>query len=267
MENNPLIEARNITVEIASKKLLGDISLDLPCGEILAVLGPNGAGKSTLRKVLSWDITPKIGAVSMNGRPLIEISLPERARMRAVLPQDSSLDFPFSVFEVVLMGRSPHIRGTESIKDYEIVKKALDSVEESSLEKRIYPTLSGGERQRVQLARVLAQIWENTGEPRYLLLDEPTANLDIAHQHQALKLAQKFADEGVGVLVILHDLNLAAQYADKILLLNRGKMVAFGTAKDVLTNEIIGSIFGVRVEVMDHPFLNCPLVVWKGDPG
>ena len=260
-----MIRARNITVEIQSKKLLDDVSLEVRGGEVLIVLGPNGAGKSTLRKVLCGDLLLTGGEVTMDGRNLDDWTLTERAKVRAVLPQDSSLNFPFSVSEVVLMGRAPHVSGAETAKDYEIARAALKAVDELKLEDRIYPTLSGGERQRVQLARVLAQIWEKTEQPRYLLLDEPTSNLDIAHQHGTLKIARRFAREGVAVLVILHDLNLAAQYADKILLLKDGKIEAFGVPDDVFSPEIIRETFGVGVDIIKHPRLNCPLIIWRGD--
>lgn len=263
--NFKVIEAKNISVEIHSKKLLDGVSLEVRCGEVLAVLGPNGAGKSTLRKVLCGDLIPADGEVKMNGKLLDEWSLTERAKVRAVLPQDSSLDFPFSVSEVVLMGRAPHIGSAESAKDYEIVRAALEAVEEANLAERIYTTLSGGERQRVQLARVLAQIWEKTENPRYLLLDEPTANLDLTHQHQTLKIAQKFARENVGVLLILHDLNLTAQYADKVLLLKNGKICAFGTPSEIFTEEIIEKVFSVKTAVIKHPFFDCPLIIWKDE--
>ena len=262
-----MISAINITVEIQSKKLLDDVSLEVRGGEVLIILGPNGAGKSTLRKVLCGDLLPTGGEVLMDGKQLNDWTLPERARARAVLPQDSSLNFPFSVSEVVLMGRAPHVNGAESPQDYEIARAALEAVDELKLEERIYPTLSGGERQRVQLARVLAQIWEKTETQRYLLLDEPTSNLDIAHQHGTLKTARRFARDGVAVLVILHDLNLAAQYADKILLLKDGKITAFGIPEQVFTPETIKETFSVGVDIIKHPTLDCPLIIWRGDDG
>ncbi|HEY0428245.1 MAG TPA: heme ABC transporter ATP-binding protein [Pyrinomonadaceae bacterium] len=266
MENNSLIEAQNITVEIHSRKILEDVSVSINCGEVLAVLGANGAGKSTLRKVLCGDLAPTAGAVSMNGKALDDWTLIERAKARAVLPQDSTLNFPFAVLEVVLMGRAPHVRGTESRKDYEIARAALEAVEAEHLEDRIYPTLSGGERQRVHLARVLAQIWESSATgARYLLLDEPTSNLDLAHQHETLKIARKLAVEGVGLLVILHDLNLAARYADKVMMLKDGKIIAFGSVEEVFTAGIIDETFGVNVSVIKHPFFDCPLIIWRDD--
>lgn len=263
MENRSLIEARNITVEINSKKLLDDVSLEMRAAEVLVVVGANGAGKSTLRKVLCGDLVPTSGEVSMSGKSLDNWTLPERARVRAVLPQDSSLNFPFTVLEVVLMGRAPHAKGAESAKDFEIARCALEKVDALDLETRIYPTLSGGERQRVHLARILAQIWEPTENPRYLLLDEPTSSLDLTHQHQTLKIAREFAAKGVAVLIILHDLNLAAQYADRILMLKNGQIVALGTPKNVLTSETIHQTFAVKVSIINHPHLDCPLIVWR----
>ncbi len=258
-----MIKAENITVEIHEKKLLDAASLELRCGEILAVVGANGAGKSTLRKVLCGDLLPTSGKVSMNGKLLAEWTLSERAEVRAILPQDSTLNFPFTVLEVVLLGRAPHIKGAESANDYCIAGDALKAVKSTHLTERLYTTLSGGERQRVQLARVLAQIWEKTDKPRYLILDEPTSNLDLAHQHQTLQIAEKFARENAGVLVILHDLNLAAQYSDKILMLKNGKITAYGTPEKVLNETAIAETFDVEVSVIPHPHFDCPLIVWK----
>lgn len=262
MESHSLIEARHIHVAVNAKTLLEDVSLAVSAGEVLAVVGPNGAGKSTLRKVLCGDLQPSSGEVLMNGRPLVEWSLTRRAQVRAVLPQDSSLNFPFSVLEVVLMGRAPHLKGAEALHDYEIARSALDAVEAGHLEERIYPTLSGGERQRVHLARVLAQVWEPPADGvRYLLLDEPTSNLDLAHQHSTLKAMRRFAREGVAGMVILHDLNLASQYADRIMMLKEGRVAALGSPADVLTPDIIREIFAVPVIVTKHPQLDCPLII------
>lgn len=259
-----MIEARNVSVEIHGKLLLDAVSLEVRPGEVLIVVGQNGAGKSTLRKILSGDLEPASGEVWMNKRPLSSWSLKQRAQVRAVLPQDSSLNFPFSVLEVVLMGRAPHVSGAESKRDFEIAREALEAVEAVHLEDRIYPTLSGGERQRVQLARVLAQIWEESGEQtRYLLLDEPISNVDITHQHEILKTARKFAEKGVAVLVILHDLNLAAQYADKVAMMKNGRIVAVDAPEKILTPNLIEETFNVKVGVIEHPFLGCPLIVWR----
>lgn len=262
MESDSLIEAHHVKVAVGPKVLLEDISLQISAGEVLAVVGPNGAGKSTLRKALCGDVELSGGEVLMDGRTLSAWTLLERARRRAVMPQDSTLNFPFTVLEVVLMGRAPHLHGAEGLIDYEIARAALEAVEARHLEERLYPTLSGGERQRVHLARVLAQIWEQPADGgRYLLLDEPTSNLDLAHQHSTLRVARRFAREEAGVLVILHDLNLAAQYADRVVMLNQGRIVNSGTPAEVLTHDAIYETFAVRVVVTKHPFMDCPLVV------
>lgn len=257
-----MIEARGVCVRTGPKVLLEDVWLSVAPGELLAVVGPNGAGKSTLRRVLCGDAEPSAGGVWMGGRALREWPLVERARVRAVMPQDSSLGFPFTALEVVLMGRLPHLEGAESERDYETARAALDAVEARHLEERLYPTLSGGERQRVQLARVLAQIWEpREGGGRYLLLDEPTSSLDLAHQHSTLGVARRFAREGVAVLVILHDLNLAAQYADRVVMLKGGRVARQGRPSEVFTREAIREVFDVQAVVTRHPSQDCPLVV------
>ncbi|MEO6392041.1 MAG: heme ABC transporter ATP-binding protein [Pyrinomonadaceae bacterium] len=262
MEDRPLIEARKITYQIGSQALLTDVSIRVAPGEVVAIIGPNGAGKSTLRKILTGDLEPASGVVLMSGRPLSEWTTLDRARVRAVLPQDSSLNFPFTVQEVVLMGRTPHVRGSETANDHRIAAEALAAVEADQLRERLYPTLSGGERQRVHLARMLAQVWEAAGSAtRYLLLDEPTTSLDIAHQHSALRVVRRFSGEGVGVFVVLHDLNLAAQYADRIVMLKAGRVVAEGIPELILTVEIIQATFDLRVTVMWHPDADRPVVL------
>lgn len=259
-----MIEARDITVEINSKKLLDAVSMAMRGGEVLAVVGQNGAGKSTLRKILCGDLSPTRGTISMNNRSLDDWTLAARAKIRAVLPQDSTLNFSFTVLEIVLMGRAPHVKGAETEDDYRIARAALAEVDALRLEQRIYPTLSGGERQRVHLARILAQIWEpEPNQPRYLLLDEPTANLDLTHQHQTLKIARRFAERGAAVLIVLHDLNLAAQYADRILILKNGCVAACDVPEKVFTAPNIRAAFGVEVSVIKHPHFDCPLIVWR----
>ena len=257
-----MLSVCQISVMVGSSTLLAAVSLDVLPGEVVAVVGPNGAGKSTLLRVLCGDLVPTAGEVFLEERRLAAWPLRERAKVIAVLPQDTSLTFPFTVLEVVLMGRTPHLKGREQRHDYDVACAALQEVEVLALAHRLYPTLSGGERQRVQLARVLVQIWDvpSTGH-RYLLLDEPTASLDLAHQHSALALAQRFARQGTGVLTIVHDLNLAAQYADRIVVLHAGKQLATGCPQTVLTPEMIQMAFAMSAWVLPHPALSCPLVV------
>lgn len=258
-----MFEAKNISVAIGAKNILNDVSLELNVNETIALLGANGAGKSTLLKALCGDVKLTKGEISLEKRQLKDWSYHELARKRAVLSQHTNLSFPFTVQEVVLLGRNPHIRGTESKKDLEIVNQALRLVEAEHLVSQSFPTLSGGEQQRVHLARVLAQIWEKpNNSTRYLLLDEPISSLDLAHQHLTLQTARQFANEGTAVLMVLHDLNLAAQYSDKVMILQNGRKIAFDTPKKVLTKELIREVFGVEVFITRHPQRDdLPLIV------
>ncbi|WP_422136531.1 MULTISPECIES: heme ABC transporter ATP-binding protein [unclassified Endozoicomonas] len=252
------LKVENATVQIAEKRLLDDVSLTVAPGEIVTVLGPNGAGKSTLMKVISGEQKPSSGKVLLNDRT--DWGLQQQALMLGVLPQSSSLSFPFTVAEVVILGRIPC--ATDRTENLAIVEAALTEVDGLHLRDRRYTTLSGGERQRVHMARVLAQIWD---EPdfgkRYLLLDEPTSALDPAHQQLTLKMARKQAEKGVGVMVILHDLNLAARYSDRLMILKEGAIAAQGTPHEVLTAETLQAVFDVDVTISEHPAHGCPLVI------
>jgi iron complex transport system ATP-binding protein len=267
-----LIAARQVGVRRGGRWLVRDVSLEVAAGEVVALLGPNGAGKTTLLRVLSAEEPPDEGEVDLLGRPLQRWPARELGRMRAVLAQSSSLDFGFTVFEVALMGRMPHVDFKETPHDLQIVEGALQAAGVAHLSERIYTTLSGGERQRVQLARVMAQLGAppaavtggSTAAPRLLLLDEPTSNLDVAHQHAALALARQQARSGAAVLAVLHDLNLAGQYADRLALMRDGHLVACGPPAQVLTFENIWRVFEVDTLVVPHPTLPVPLVVTTG---
>lgn len=254
------LEGSCLAFRIGGKALVEDVSLIVAPGEIVAIVGANGAGKSTLLRLLSGDARPERGSVTLQNKPLSQWHKRDLARSRAVLPQTSLLGFGFSALEVVLMGRSPHIQGIERPADYAIARAALAAARVEHLAERSYLTLSGGEQQRVQLARVLAQIWEDTGA-RYLLLDEPTNNLDLAHQHVTLAIAADFARHGVGVIAILHDLNLAAQYADHVLVMSAGRALAYGRPNTVFTPALIREAFDMAVTILPHPSLDCPLVI------
>lgn len=253
------LEALDLTVEREHRRLLDGVSLTLQPGEILVVVGPNGAGKSTLLRCLAGELNPSQGKVALNARSLHHWRAQALARQRAVLPQSSPLNFPFSALEVAMMGRIPF--GGPHQRDMPIALEALALAEVDHLAARRYTTLSGGERQRVQLARVLVQLWGSADSPRYLLLDEPTASLDLAHQHTTLSLAQHCRQRNIGVLVILHDLNLAAQYADRIAVLQGGQLLEVNTPRQVLDPTLLQRVFGLPVQVIPHPTLDCPLVV------
>ena len=260
-----MLQARDIRVDLGQTTVLHGISLSVAPGEVVAVLGPNGAGKSTLLAVLSGALSPRTGTASLENRLLSKWSPQALARKRAVLPQHSELAFSFRVLEVVLLGRSPHAGISSRENDLTVATAALMEAESGHLADRIYTTLSGGERQRVQLARILAQVdlpaTNGLSGDRYLLLDEPTANLDLAHQHATLETARRAAERGIGVLAILHDINLAAMYANRIVILHGGHLVAEGAPDDVLTEAMVNRTFALSVSVTRHPTRGCPHVI------
>jgi iron complex transport system ATP-binding protein len=268
-----MLRATHLHYAVAGRALVREVSLTVAPGEFLAVLGPNGAGKTTLLKLLAGEAAPHGGTVELNGRPLAQWRHAQRAQIRAVLPQESRLAFAFTALEVALFGRYPHRAGALTRGDREIARAALAATDCAHLAARDFTTLSGGEKARVQLARVLAQLWEpcvidGRRQPRCLLLDEPTAALDLAHQHATLAAARRFAHEqgDVAVLAVLHDLNLAAQYADRLLMLREGAVAATGTPAQVLTEPGIESVFGLPVRVLRHPDTGLPLVAARATP-
>lgn len=253
-----MLRAEQLEIRRGHTTVLAGIDLELQAGQVLGVLGPNGAGKSTLLAALAGELAPHAGRVTLDHRPLHDWAGPQRAQRLAVLPQSSTLNFAFRVEEVVAMGRLPHASGRA--RDAEIIALALQAADAAHLSGRSYLALSGGERQRVHLARVLAQLWPG-GEGQVLLLDEPTSMLDPLHQHTCLHATRELAAAGVAVLVILHDLNLAARYCDRLLLLHDGRPHALGTPEEVLCAEPLEQVFGLQVLVQRHPERGHPLIV------
>ena len=256
----------SVTVRAGSATLLDALSLHVAPGEVVAVVGPNGAGKTTALRVMAGETAPAAGRATLDGRPLAATPPEGLARRRAVLPQESALAFGFTALDVVLLGRTPH--RTTRRDDLGAAGRAMAEAGVDHLADRRYPTLSGGERQRVHLARALAQLdageaasGDGASAGRYLLLDEPTSALDLGHQHAVLKTARRQAAAGAGVLAVLHDLNLAAQYADRIAVLAAGRLVAVGRPHAVLTPTVVRCAFGITVMVTAHPCAACPLVV------
>lgn len=258
-----MLRACKIAVTRADSKVLAGVSLSLAAGELVAAIGRNGAGKSTLLQVLSGALAPNAGHVELDGHNLAAWSRQALARRRAVLPQETLLGFPFRALEVVLLGRSPHAGGTGRKQDLRIAEAAMRETDVLHLADRLYATLSGGESQRVQLARVLAQVGaDEHGEgTRYLLLDEPTNNLDLSHQHATLKAARRFARRGNVVFAVLHDPNLAALYADRIAIVDAGRIAAEGAPSSVLTEEILRETLHIRVHIQRHPTRGGPVIV------
>ena len=255
-----MLAARELTVAVGGRRLVDRVSLQLAPGELVVVLGPNGAGKSTLLGCLAGARTPTAGRITLDGRPLAKLEPRALARRRAVLAQNTVITIPVHAEEVVALGRVPHADDATATR--RVVAAALDTADASAFIARSVATLSGGEQQRVHLARALAQIWPEDGAgPRYLLLDEPTASLDLAHQAQVMATARALADAGHGVLAILHDLNLAAAVADRLVLLDGGRLAAAGPPAAVLTAARIAAVFGIDVDVVARPDGRGPLVV------
>ena len=258
--------ADQLSVSLSGRSVLQDISLRILPGEVLVIVGPNGAGKSTLLRVLSGEMDPEHGTASINGIPIKEMSAAGLARHRSLMPQHASLTFPFKVRDVVAMGRDPFRDEADHDADNAAITWGMNATDVTALTDRPYTRLSGGEQQRVQLARVLTQSWRQAGSvtPRYLLLDEPTASLDLAHQHATLHLAKELASEGAGVVAVVHDLNLAALYADRVAVLSQGSLAALGTPDNVLMPDLIEEVFGLQVRRVFDADSNRHLVLPTG---
>ncbi len=245
-----LLTASGVQHAFGDTPVLDAVDVTLRPGQLLLVVGPNGSGKTTLVRILSGVLAPRAGHVELGGRPLSELSRREVARSLAVVPQEMLVPFPYRVREMVAMGRAPFLGplGREGPRDREVVEQALAVLGLSGLAERLFPTLSGGEKQRVALARALAQ------ECPLLLLDEPTAHMDLGHRLQAFEWLRAWVAEEPairGALLVTHDLMLAARFADAVVLLDRGRVVAQGEPREVLTPLRIGTVYGVDAAVSE----------------
>ena len=250
-----MLRAEHLSFRIGQQTLIDDVSLTLMPGEFTMVLGPNGAGKSTLLKLLTGTETPRQGQVWYGDQPLRSIPLPTLARQKAVLSQLLSLPFDLSVTEVVMMGRYPYFDLNPTRQDQQITDDCLESVGMTAFKTRAFASLSGGEKQKVHLARVLAQLHRQPSDTavKYLFLDEPISALDIHYQHQILSLVRNLTSQNMVVFVIVHDINLALQYAQNVILMDQGHIVGIGHPDDVLTAAAIETVFRLRPYFMSHP--------------
>ena len=253
----PGLRADCVSYAVQDRALVSKVGVDLGPGEMLAIVGPNGAGKSTLCALLAGDLAPMEGEVEVCGRAVRATKPAALARLRSMLSQHTPLRFPFTAREVALMGRHPHIPRWRSPTetDYALAEGAMQSTQVLHLADRLYSTLSGGEQRRVSLARVLAQ------DTPVVLLDEPTAALDIGHQQLVMSLCRQLANDGRAVLAVLHDLNLAGAYADRIMVMSEGEVVAVGRPEEVLCPDLLSAVFNQQVMVMPHPQTDKPVVL------
>ncbi|MFE5670628.1 ABC transporter ATP-binding protein [Agromyces sp. NPDC056523] len=252
------LEASRVRFARGARLIVDDVDITVPRGAVGALLGPNGAGKSTLLHLIAGVENPDVAALTLDGDDLVALRRRERARRIALVEQDAQAPEGLRVDHVVGLGRVPHQSawGGDSAGDREVVGRALVAAGASSFAHRRYDELSGGERQRVNLARALAQ------EPELLLLDEPTNHLDIRAQLSTLELLRRLADDGMSVLAALHDLSLAASYADHVVVLANGTVVASGAPAEVLTAELIRAVWGVEAHVLVHPTTGRPLIAF-----
>ncbi len=255
---NAQLEFREVSLGYAGRRVLTGISLEVAPGEVFAVVGPNGTGKSTLIKAASGTLLPSTGRILAQGLDVSELRPQQRARRIGVVPQATHVPPAFTAGQVVLMGRTAHLGWLEreGPHDRELAAEAMRRTATDALAGRRMGELSGGEQQRVLIARALAQM------PAVLLLDEPTAHLDLRHQDRTLSLVVELArDQGISVLIALHDLNLVARYSDRVGLLSNGSLARVGTARQVLTPNDLAAAYGVAIHVMDHPLHGSPLIL------
>lgn len=238
------VSVESVSVKRGSRWIVNDVSLAVNPGEVLALVGPNGAGKSSILATLSGDLTPQRGRALLLNRPTASYRPIQQARLRAMLLQANQVSFPFSVTQVVEMARTPWAGQPEEERDEEAIAWAIDAVDIGHLAHRRFNELSGGEKARVSLARVLAQ------ETPIVLLDEPTAALDLHHQERVMGVVRRLGETGKSVVVVVHDLTLAAAYADRVALIVEGRLVAGGTPGDVITPERISQVYRVDVDVL-----------------
>jgi iron complex transport system ATP-binding protein len=254
------LQLRSLSAAPWGRPLLSGIELSLEPGEIVGLAGPNGAGKSSLLKAIAGDLPLAQGEVLIGGRPRDALHRRELACRLAVLPQLSLLNFPYTVREVVELGRIPHDTGVDG--DAAVIDAAMTATDVAHLGRRLYTRLSGGERQRVQLARVFAQVW-GPGSPaeRVLLLDEPTSALDLSHQQLLAATVRRLAADGCAVVLVIHDLNLVAGVAHRVAVMKDGRVVADGPPAVVLEEALFREVFDVEVTISRHPDLGQPVVI------
>ncbi len=243
------LKLENLGVNYGKYKAVDGVSFEVAPGEVLSIIGPNGSGKSTIIKCIAQILKPSAGKVYLDGRDLTSIGLNELAKLVGYVPQNFHYLFFSNVMETVLLGRKPHIKWRVTKKDLDIVQKALDDMGIRHMASKFLDELSGGEKQKVYMARTLAQ------QPQLYLLDEPTSNLDLKHQIEVLEIIKRLTRErGASMVIALHDLNLAYKYSDKIAIMERGRLYAYGKPEDVLTVENINKVYGVEALIMESGY-------------
>jgi iron complex transport system ATP-binding protein len=258
-----MLNLQNINYTIGDKQILSNVNIHFAPGQLHMILGPNGSGKTSLMKIASGQIENFNGLVTYNDLSIKEITTASLATYRSYLSQQNNIPFPIKVNELIQMGRYPHYEYQASKKDFEIINEVIDKLAIKHLQHRDFNTLSGGEQQRVQFARVLAQVWEQTvGKNRYLFLDEPLNNLDIQYQKYLLQTIQQFISDDMVVIIVVHDINWALAYADKVYLLKEGNLIAHGNPTDIITPSLIADVFKIDAQLINVPGQKHAIVVY-----
>jgi len=242
-----MLRIEQLSYEIKGHRVLKDVSLQVRKGEVVALLGANGAGKSSLMRLISGELKPTSGSITLHEKRIEKYDNKTLARSRAMLSQQHAISMAYTVKEIVVMGRYPHFQSSPSANDWKIVQETMEICGVADFADRVYLSLSGGEQQRVQLARVLSQLWDNPDA--LLLLDEPISALDLHYQQKVLSIAKSLSRHGFMVIVILHDINMASLYADRIIMLKNGRKFLDGTPNEVLDSKNIYTIFSVESSI------------------
>ena len=259
-----MLRTENISFSVGKKQILKNVSASFLPGEFNMILGPNGSGKSSFLKIFSGEINKFQGTVLYDDKKIKELRKEELAKKRAVMSQQADLSFPLLVEEVVMMGRYPHFTFNPNKKDITICNEVIERMNLVEFKERNYLTLSGGEKQRVQYARVLAQVWERpTDGYRYLFLDEPLNSLDINYQHEFLQVAVELIKDHTVLIAVMHDINLAAHYADNLFFFKEGELIIHGKPKDILSAAMIEKVFKIKTTVIGNPVTGKPLIIYN----
>ena len=249
-----MIEVQYASFAVNKKILVNEVSLLVEPGEFVVIMGPNGAGKSTLLKMISGALAPTKGKIILKGKDIATYPLDQLAKQRAVLSQHYEISFPLTAREIVMMGRYPYFNSFPRAEDEAIVTNRMERMQVNELADRSYQTLSGGEAQKVQMSRVLAQIGNtHDNEQKLLLLDEPVSHLDVKYQHQLLAVAKECCKSQVAVIAVLHDINLAIKYADRILFMKQASVVKNLAKHELITSELLENIFDIKSRIIDLP--------------